>query len=113
MARFSAVRTPGTSKGFIATPGGAIRAAALATAVLGAAAPCWAADVTADRLINADREPENWLMAERRAMNRWKRSRSSFAIGENPLLEIKCQRHQSVEFYAGAGQPLDNLPHRR
>ena len=65
MARFSALRIPGTSKGRNTTPGSAIRAAAVATAVLGTAAPCWAADVTADRLINADQEPQNWLMNHR------------------------------------------------
>jgi len=65
MARFSAIRIPGTSKGLVATPGGAIRVAALATTVLAAAAPSWAADVTADRLINADKEPQNWLMNHR------------------------------------------------
>jgi len=65
MARFSAIRIPGTSKGLNTTPGGAICAAALATAVLGTAAPCWAADVTADRLINADKEPQNWLLVGR------------------------------------------------
>jgi hypothetical protein len=58
MARFSAIRIPGTSKGRNTTPRTAIRTAALATAVLGTAAPCWAADVTADRLINADKEPQ-------------------------------------------------------
>src|ERR1700688_1065751 len=65
MARFSAIRIPGTSKRPNTTPGGAIRAAALATTVLATAAPCWAADVTADRLINADKEPQNWLMNHR------------------------------------------------
>jgi alcohol dehydrogenase (cytochrome c) len=65
VARFSAIRIPGTSKRPNTTPGGAIRAAALATTVLGTAAPCWAADVTADRLINADKEPQNWLMNHR------------------------------------------------
>ncbi len=65
MARFSAVRIPGTSTGLNATPGAAIRAAALATTVLGPVAPCWAAEVTADRLVNADREPQNWLMNHR------------------------------------------------
>jgi alcohol dehydrogenase (cytochrome c) len=64
MARFSAIRIPGTSTGRKTTPGGAIGAAALAT-VLGTAAPCWAADVTADRLINTDKEPQNWLMNHR------------------------------------------------
>jgi alcohol dehydrogenase (cytochrome c) len=65
MARFSANRIPGSSKGRKTTPSGAIGAAALATAVLGTAAPCWAADVTADRLINANKEPQNWLMNHR------------------------------------------------
>ena len=50
MARFSVIRIPATSKGLNTTPGGAIRAAALATTVLATAAPCWAADVTVDRL---------------------------------------------------------------
>jgi alcohol dehydrogenase (cytochrome c) len=27
--------------------------------------PCWAAEVTPDRLINADKEPQNWLMNHR------------------------------------------------
>jgi alcohol dehydrogenase (cytochrome c) len=65
MARFSAVRIPGSSKALNVTPGGAIRAAALATSVLVTVAPCWAAEVTADRLINADKEPQNWLMNHR------------------------------------------------
>src|SRR5262249_3360833 len=65
MARFSAIRIPWTPKAFNATAGDAIRAAALATTVLGTVAPCWAADVTADRLINADKEPQNWLMNHR------------------------------------------------
>src|SRR5580692_12426477 len=65
MARFSALRIRGISKGRNTTPGSAIRAAALATTVLGTAAPCWAADVTADRLINAGKEPQNWLMNHR------------------------------------------------
>ena len=65
MARFSVIRIPATSKGLNTTPGGAIRAAALATTVLATAAPCWAADVTTDRLINADKEPQNWLMNHR------------------------------------------------
>jgi alcohol dehydrogenase (cytochrome c) len=65
MARFSAIRIPGVSKGRNMTRCGAIGAAALATTMLGTAAPCWAADVTVDRLINADREPQNWLMNHR------------------------------------------------
>ena len=65
MARFSAIRIPGTSKGRDTTPSLAIRAALLATTVLATAAPCWAADVTTDRLINADKEPQNWLMNHR------------------------------------------------
>src|SRR5580692_4514238 len=65
MARFSTLRIRGTSKGGNTAPGSAIRAAALATTVLGTAAPCWAADVTSDRLINADKEPQNWLMNHR------------------------------------------------
>jgi hypothetical protein len=36
-----------------------------AETVLGTAAPCWAADVTADRLINVDKEPQNWLRNQR------------------------------------------------
>jgi alcohol dehydrogenase (cytochrome c) len=65
MARFSTIRIQGTLRGLHTTPGSAIRAAALATSVLGTAVPCWAADVTADRLINADKEPQNWLMNHR------------------------------------------------
>jgi alcohol dehydrogenase (cytochrome c) len=40
------------------------RNALLATSIL-AAAPALAAEVTADRLANADREPQNWLMNHR------------------------------------------------
>ena len=65
MAHFFVIRTPATSKGPNTTPGCAIRAVALATTVLATAAPCWAADVTVDRLINADKEPQNWLMNHR------------------------------------------------
>src|SRR6516165_2959962 len=65
MTRFSVIRIPATSKGPNAKPRGAIRAAALATTVLATAARCWAADVTVDRLINADKEPQNWLMNHR------------------------------------------------
>src|SRR3977135_2349917 len=38
---------------------------ALATAFLFFTAPAMAAEVTSDRLINADREPQNWLMNHR------------------------------------------------
>ena len=65
MARFSAIRIPGTSQGRNMTPSVAIRAAAFATTMLATAAPCWAAEVTGDRLINADKEPQNWLMNHR------------------------------------------------
>ena len=40
-------------------------AALLASTVLGLASSALAADVTADRLINADREPQNWLLNHR------------------------------------------------
>src|ERR1700681_4317943 len=42
-----------------------LRALLLAGATLLAAAPAPAADVTPDRLVNADREPGNWLMNHR------------------------------------------------
>ncbi|HWN53356.1 MAG TPA: PQQ-binding-like beta-propeller repeat protein [Xanthobacteraceae bacterium] len=42
-----------------------LRAFLLATAALLAVAPAVAADVTSDRLVNADREPQNWLMNHR------------------------------------------------
>ena len=56
MARFFLIRIPATSKELNTTPGGAIRAAALATAMLATAAPCWSADVTVDRLTNQCRQ---------------------------------------------------------
>ena len=65
MARFPTIGIPATLKGRNTTSRGAIRAAVLATTVMATAAPCWAADVTADRLINADKEPQNWLMNHR------------------------------------------------
>ena len=37
----------------------------LTSILLGAAAPAMAAEVTSDRLINADKEPQNWLMNHR------------------------------------------------
>ena len=42
-----------------------IRNAALASAAVIAASPALAADVTSERLINADKEPHNWLMNHR------------------------------------------------
>src|ERR1700759_1145520 len=39
--------------------------ALLTSAALAVAGPARAAEVTADRLINADREPQNWLMNHR------------------------------------------------
>src|SRR6516164_11065181 len=42
-----------------------IRIALLAGSMLAAAIPTRAAEVTADRLVNADKEPGNWLMNHR------------------------------------------------
>ena len=42
-----------------------IRTAALVGAALLAAGPAYAADVTSERLVNADKEPQNWLMNHR------------------------------------------------
>jgi len=42
-----------------------LRALLLATAAFLTVAPAMAADVTPDRLVNADREPQNWLMNHR------------------------------------------------
>src|SRR5258708_20260915 len=42
---------------------GFIRSTLLAATML--ASPAFAADVTPDRLLNADREPQNWLMNHR------------------------------------------------
>src|ERR1700722_10554413 len=39
--------------------------AALLSTVMIAAWPAWAAEVTPDRLLNADKEPQNWLMNHR------------------------------------------------
>jgi alcohol dehydrogenase (cytochrome c) len=44
---------------------GPIRIALLASGTLILASPASAADVTPDRLVNADREPQNWLMNHR------------------------------------------------
>src|ERR1700682_2509751 len=42
-----------------------LHAVLLASAAVFVAAPAFAADVTPDRLVNADREPQNWLMNHR------------------------------------------------
>ena len=42
-----------------------LRAALLGGSILATACPLWAADVTPDRLVNADKEPQNWLMNHR------------------------------------------------
>src|ERR1700747_165742 len=41
------------------------RGALLAGSMLAAVGPAFAAEVTPDRLLNADREPQNWLMNHR------------------------------------------------
>src|SRR5262245_43932415 len=46
-------------------PKHSIRNNFLACSLLVVAWPAWAADVTPDRLINADKEPQNWLMNHR------------------------------------------------
>ena len=43
----------------------ALRAALLGGTLLAAAYPALAAEVTSDRLINPDQEPQNWLMNHR------------------------------------------------
>jgi alcohol dehydrogenase (cytochrome c) len=40
-------------------------AAFLTSTMLSATSPAMSAEVTADRLINADKEPQNWLMNHR------------------------------------------------
>src|SRR5215468_9584307 len=64
MARFRAICIPSTSKTPKTGPGNATRAA-LAATMLASAAPTFAADVTPERLLNPDREPQNWLMNHR------------------------------------------------
>ncbi len=44
---------------------GRTRSLLLAGAAAAALTPAWAADVTPDRLVNADKEPHNWLMNHR------------------------------------------------
>src|SRR6516225_792121 len=65
MTRVSAIRIPVTSTAPNTARSVVIRAAALATTVLATAVPCFAADVTPERLLNTDREPQNWLMNHR------------------------------------------------
>jgi len=65
MARFCAIRIPPTSNAHDTAARLGIRAVALATAMLASAAPGLAADVTPERLLNPDREPQNWLMNHR------------------------------------------------
>jgi alcohol dehydrogenase (cytochrome c) len=65
MVRFSTLRILTTSNVRKIARGYSVHAAALATTMLAAAAPCLAADVTPDRLVNTGREPQNWLMNHR------------------------------------------------
>ena len=44
---------------------GSVRIVLLAGSMLAAAIPTRAAEVTSDRLVNADKEPGNWLMNHR------------------------------------------------
>jgi hypothetical protein len=64
MARFSAIRIPSISKTPERAPGKAIHTA-LAATMLASAAPGFAADVTPERLLNPDPEPQIWLMNRR------------------------------------------------
>ena len=64
MAVFCTIRISSISKAPKTAPGNAIRAALVAT-MLASAAPTFAADVTPERLLNPDREPQNWLMNHR------------------------------------------------
>src|SRR5499433_2211492 len=49
----------------MAQPNSSIRVALLAGSVLAATAPVLAAEVTSQRLLNPDKEPQNWLMNHR------------------------------------------------
>ena len=49
----------------MAQPNSSIRVALLAGSVLAATAPVLAAEVTPQRLLNPDKEPQNWLMNHR------------------------------------------------
>src|SRR5215468_5593714 len=64
MARFRAICIPSTSKTPKTAPDNAIRAA-LAATMLASTARTFAAGVTPERLLNPDREPQNWLMHNR------------------------------------------------
>src|SRR5260221_2365600 len=50
---------------FMTTPNDSIRIMLLATSALAMASSAFAADVTPERLLNPDREPQNWLMNHR------------------------------------------------
>jgi alcohol dehydrogenase (cytochrome c) len=50
---------------FMARRSGSIRIALFAGSMVAAAVPASAAEVTPDRLVNADKEPQNWLMNHR------------------------------------------------
>jgi alcohol dehydrogenase (cytochrome c) len=65
MASFSTIRFLVISMATKSAHGAAVHAAALATAILATASPALSADVTPDRLLNPDREPQNWLMNHR------------------------------------------------
>src|SRR4029077_8398352 len=52
-------------EGFMAQCKGSIGVALLAGSMLAAAVPAVAAEVTAQRLLNPDKEPQNWLMNHR------------------------------------------------
>jgi len=69
MARFTAILIPATPRiqmaARMAAPRPSLRAAALAGIVLAMASPGIAADVTPERLLNPNEEPQNWLMNHR------------------------------------------------
>jgi alcohol dehydrogenase (cytochrome c) len=65
MASFSTIRFLAISMVSKTAQGAAVHAAALATAILATASPALSVDVTPDRLLNPDREPQNWLMNHR------------------------------------------------
>src|SRR5579859_1184206 len=67
MERLTATCIPAFSKRRTHAPPhlAALGAAMLASTMLVAATPALAADVTPERLLNPDREPQNWLMNHR------------------------------------------------
>jgi alcohol dehydrogenase (cytochrome c) len=65
MASFSTIRFLAISMVSKTAQGAAVHAAAFATAILATASPALSVDVTPDRLLNPDREPQNWLMNHR------------------------------------------------